>query len=110
VLAAAFRNYNFTTCRDTACWDSQVAPVAAQVPLVTGEIGEDDGAVTYINAYMGWADPRGISYLAWTWDTWGCANGPVLISDYSGTACPGYGAGYRAHLAAARLRGARALG
>src|SRR5207237_547296 len=42
-LAASFHTYNFNTCHDVACWDSQVAPVAAQVPVVTGEIGEDDG-------------------------------------------------------------------
>jgi hypothetical protein len=51
-----------------------------------------------INAFMAWAEPKGISHLAWTWDTWGCG-GAVLISDYGGTPCPGYGAGYRAHLA-----------
>ena len=98
-LAASFHTYNFNTCHDVACWDSQVAPVAAQVPVITGEIGEDDGAATFINAYMAWAEPKAISYLAWTWDTWGCGNGAVLISDYAGTPCPGMGAGYKAHLA-----------
>jgi len=99
-LAASFHTYNFNTCNSTGCWDAQVGPVAAQVPLVTGEIGEDDGAATFINAYMAWAEPKGISYLAWTWDTWGCGNGAVLISDYTGTPCPGMGAGYKAHLGA----------
>jgi len=33
------------------------------------------GTATFINAYMAWAEPKGISYLAWTWDTWGAANG-----------------------------------
>ena len=99
-LAASFHTYNFNTCNSAGCWDAQVAPVAAQVPLVTGEIGEDDGAATFIDAYMAWAEPRAISYLAWTWDTWGCGNGAVLISDYAGTPCPGMGAGFRAHLAA----------
>jgi len=98
-LAASFHTYNFNTCRDKGCWDSQVAPVAARVPVVTGEIGEDDGTAKFVNAYMAWADAKGVSYLAWTWDTWGCGHAPVLISDYRGTACPGYGAGYRAHLA-----------
>jgi hypothetical protein len=98
-LVASFHTYDFNTCNSTSCWDAQVAPVAAQVPLVTGEIGESDGAATFINAYMAWAEPKAISYLAWTWDTWGCGNGAVLISDYAGTPCPGYGAGYQAHLA-----------
>jgi hypothetical protein len=97
-LAASFHVYNFNTCNTQGCWDSQVAPVALQVPVVTGEIGEDDGQAGFINGYMAWADARGLGYLAWTWDTWGC--GPaVLISNYDGTPCPGFGAGYRDHLA-----------
>ena len=97
-LVASLHTYNFNTCNTTACWDSQVAPVAARVPVVTGEIGEDDGAHGFIDAFMGWADARGISYLAWTWDTWGCGNSPVLIADYAGTPCQSFGSGYQAHL------------
>jgi endoglucanase len=98
-LVASFHVYNFNTCHTIACWDSQVAPVAAQVPVVAGEIGEDDGGHSFIDGVMGWADAKGISYLAWTWDTWGCGNAPVLISDYAGTPCQTFGAGYQAHLA-----------
>jgi hypothetical protein len=98
-LAASFHGYNFNICITVSCWTSELAPVAAQVPLISGEIGEDDPAATYIDAYMAWADPLDVSYLAWTWDTWGCNSGPVLISNYSGTACSGFGAGYEAHLA-----------
>ncbi len=99
-LVASLHTYNFNTCSSSTCWSAQVAPVAARVPVVTGELGEDDQASTFINGYMGWADPLGIGYLAWTWDTWGCANGAVLISDYSGSPCQTFGSGYRAHLAA----------
>jgi hypothetical protein len=98
-LAASFHGYNFNICTTASCWNSELAPVAAQVPLISGEIGEDDQADTYVDAYMVWADSRGVSYLAWTWDTWVCDSGPVLISNYSGTACSGFGAGYEAHLA-----------
>src|SRR2546429_4158675 len=98
-LVASLHTYNFNTCKSTTCWASQDAPVAAQVPLVTGEIGEDDGGHGFIDSFMAWADPLGISYLAWTWDTWGCGNSPVLISDYSGAPCQTFGAGYQAHLA-----------
>ena len=68
------------------------------MPLITGEIGETDGAAAYIDAYMTWADANGIGYLAWTWDTWGCGDAAVLISSYSGTPCASYGSGYRYHL------------
>jgi hypothetical protein len=98
-LAASFHVYNFNPCKTAACWDAEVAPVAAAMPVIAGEIGEDDGSANFINAVMAWAEPKAISHLAWTWDTWGCGNGAVLISDYSGTPCPGYGAGYKAHLA-----------
>jgi hypothetical protein len=74
--------------------------VAAQIPVISGEIGEDDGGQGLIlDPYMAWADARGISYLAWTWNTWGCG-GPVLISSFNGTPCPTFGSGYQAHLAA----------
>ena len=48
---------------------------------------------------MGWADDAGISYLAWTWDTWPDCGNPVLITSYEGTPTA-YGAGVRDHLAA----------
>src|SRR5205823_4142416 len=83
-LVASFHNYNFNVCK-LSCWNSTVATLAAQVPLVTGEIGENDCAHGYIDQYMSWADAHGISYLGWTWDTWDCSNGPALISDYNGT-------------------------
>ena len=98
-LAASFHIYNFNPCTSTTCWNSQLAPVVAQVPLVAGEIGEDDSGAAFISGFMSWAEPQGVSYLAWTWDTWGCG-GAVLISNYDGTPCPGFGTGYRSHLAA----------
>ncbi|GAC1331827.1 MAG: hypothetical protein NVSMB17_10210 [Candidatus Dormibacteria bacterium] len=98
-LVASFHTYNFAACASSTCWDSTLLPVAGAVPVVTGEIGEDDCAHGYIDPYMAWADRHGISYLGWTWDTWDCRRGPALITDYSGTATA-FGAGYRDHLLA----------
>jgi hypothetical protein len=99
-MAASFHLYNFNACNNVTCWNANIAPVAAQVPLVTGEIGEDDGAHgLIIDPYTSWADARSISYLAWTWNIWGCGNGPVLISSFDGTPCQTFGSGYKAHLA-----------
>jgi endoglucanase len=95
--AASFHVYSTNICNTATCWNSTVAPVTASVPVVTGEIGEGDGTANFINTYMSWADPQGLGYLAWVWDTWGCSN-IVLISNYDGTACVGYGAGYQSHL------------
>jgi endoglucanase len=99
-LAASWHSYNFNACDTQSCWDSQIAPVIARVPLLAGEIGENDCAGTYIDPLMNWLDSKRTGYLAWTWDDWSgaCATGPVLITGYNGDPTP-YGAAYRAHLA-----------
>ncbi|MFI6333902.1 cellulose binding domain-containing protein [Streptomyces sp. NPDC050535] len=98
-LVAAWHVYNFNTCSSESCWDSTLAPVAAQVPLVAGEIGENTCAHSFIDRVMAWFDARGLSYLGWTWNTWDCSSGPALISDYNGTPTP-FGIGLRDHLRA----------
>lgn len=98
-LAASLHTYDWNICNNENCWNNTVAPVAAQVPVVTGELGEASGTANYTTAYMRWADARGISYVAWTWDTWGCGNGAVLIASYDGTPCVSFGSGFKAHLA-----------
>jgi endoglucanase len=95
-LVAAFHTYNFSGCSTQGCWDSTVAPVAQQVPVITTELGEDDCAGGYVEPLMDWLDDHGISYLAWTWDVWDCGSGPALITSYDGTPT-GYGQVVRAH-------------
>ncbi|HEY4854118.1 MAG TPA: cellulase family glycosylhydrolase, partial [Streptosporangiaceae bacterium] len=96
-LVASWHSYNFNTCKTQDCWTSQIAPVAASVPVVAGEMGENDCADTYINPLMTWMDSQHISYLAWTWNNWDCSQGPALVTDWVGDPTP-YGAGYQAHL------------
>ncbi|GAA3801241.1 cellulase family glycosylhydrolase [Streptomyces phyllanthi] len=96
-LAAAWHVYNFNTCSTESCWDSTLAPVAAQVPLVAGEIGENTCAHSFIDRVMNWFDARNLSYLGWTWNTWNCNSGPALISGYDGTPTS-FGIGLRDHL------------
>jgi endoglucanase len=98
-LAAFAHIYNFNSCATTSCFDSQLAPVAAKVPLTLSEIGENDCGHGFIDTVMNWADAHGVGYLGWTWNTWDCSSGPSLISDYDGTATP-FGAGLRDHLGA----------
>jgi hypothetical protein len=98
-LVAAYHVYNFNTCASESCWNSTLAPVAAQVPLVAGEIGENTCSHSFVDQVMRWFDDRGLSYLGWTWNTWDCSSGPSLISDYGGTPTS-YGAGLRDHLRA----------
>jgi endoglucanase len=97
-LVASAHIYNFSGCATSSCWNATIGRVARVVPVVTGEIGENDCASGFISKYMSWADRHGVSYLAWAWDTASCAGGPSLIRSYVGTPT-GYGAGFRAHLA-----------
>ncbi|WP_181140479.1 cellulose binding domain-containing protein [Streptomyces sp. Ru62] len=98
-LAAAYHVYNFNSCASESCWNSTLAPVAAQVPLVAGEIGENTCSHGFTDRVMGWFDDHDLSYLGWTWNTWDCSSGPSLISAYDGTPTA-YGAGLRDHLRA----------
>jgi endoglucanase len=99
-LAASWHSYNFNACSNQSCWTSQVAPVAAQVPVIAGEIGENDCAGTYINPVTTWMESDGISFLAWAWNAdFACSSGPGLITDYTGTPTA-YGAAYKAILQA----------
>jgi hypothetical protein len=96
-LAASWHTYNWNRCITQSCWNSQVAPVIAKVPVVVGEMGENDCADTLLKPLMRWLDARSGSYLAWAWNTASCSAGPSLITSYSGGQTP-YGAGYRSHL------------
>ncbi|MCO5989566.1 cellulose binding domain-containing protein [Actinoallomurus spadix] len=98
-LAAFAHIYNFNTCANTSCYDGQLAPVAAQVPLTLSEIGENDCSHDFIDTLMSWADTHAVGYLGWTWNTWDCGSGPSLISSYDGTPTS-YGIGLRDHLVA----------
>jgi hypothetical protein len=98
--AASFHNYMGKECDNVGCWNSEVAPVAANVPVVTGEFAEDnyeepscpEGPNNFDEEYMDWADQHGVSYLAWAWivlsqaevEQEGCS-AFYLIKDYGGT-------------------------
>ncbi len=99
-LVASWHSYNFNTCSTQSCWTSEVAPVAASVPVVAGEIGESDCAGTYITPLTTWMESAGISFLAWSWNAdFACSSGPGLITDYAGTPTA-YGSAYKAILQA----------
>jgi hypothetical protein len=99
-LVASWHSYNFNACSTQSCWTSQIAPVIAKVPLIAGEIGENDCSGSYINPLTSWLNSQDSSYLAWAWDDFNCSSGPSLISAYTGTPT-GYGAAYKADLASA---------
>ena len=99
-LVASVHVYNFSGCATLACWQSTIAPVAARVPVVTGELGDNVCTQAFIDSYMSWADANGVSYLGWAWDAgggWTCTGGPSLITGYTG-APTAMGAGLQQHL------------
>lgn len=86
-----------TACTSPGCWNATIAPVAKQVPVVIGEMGNMDCRSSVVDPLMDWADQHSVSYLAWGWVTSDCAAEPALITDYGGTPTP-YGAAVRDHL------------
>jgi endoglucanase len=95
-LVASWHWYDDGSCMNEGCWQREVAPVAARVPVLVSEIGEKDCASTSVDPLMTWLDQHDIGYLAWTWNTWDCGDGPALIKDYSG-APTAYGQGVMEH-------------
>ncbi len=103
-LVASWHSYNFNTCSNQSCWTSQVAPVIAAVPVIAGEIGENDCSGSYINPLTTWLDSQSTSYLAWAWNAdFNCSSGPGLITDYVPGDATAFGAAYKAHLASLGL-------
>ena len=112
--AASFHNYMGQACDNAGCWNSEVAPIAANVPVVTGEFAEDDfenatcadrARNSFDEEYMDWADQHGVSYLAWAWivptaeeiASEGCS-AFYLIDDYGYTPASPNGTALRSHL------------
>jgi endoglucanase len=92
-VAASYHTYGASPAE----LEKQVAPVSAQVPVVTGEIGETDCAHGLLDYFLPWADSHNVSYVAWAWIVAGCASYPALIANYDGTPTD-YGVAFRDHL------------
>jgi endoglucanase len=98
-LAASWHAYNGTWCTSVACYETEVAPVAARVPVIAGEVGNDECDAVWMNRVLNWLDGKQAGYLAWVWNTWlgaDCAARRLII-DYAGTPSP-YGQIYKTHL------------
>ena len=67
------------------------------MPVLVGEMGEQDCAHGYIDQFMAWADGKGMSYLGWAWNPQNCNSFPALVTDFNGTPT-NFGVGLRDHL------------
>jgi hypothetical protein len=83
-LTVTYHDYMSSSARNTSSyWDTVIAPVARQLPVLTTEFGEKDRGSVYNAEWMDWADQHGVSYLAWWWMVGG--GSLALISSYDGT-------------------------
>jgi endoglucanase len=107
-LGAVWHVYSFNACKDATCWDAAPAAVAAAVPLVATEIGEDDCMGVFITPLMDWLDAHGAGYLAWSWNassacvpgrTAGSSPWPLISSYGTGEPVGGYAQAFRDHVA-----------
>jgi endoglucanase len=97
-IVASWHSYPGETCDTVSCWTSTIAPIALQVPVVTGELGDNVGSATrYVDSFLPWEDAHGISYIGWTWNAWGDSSN-ILIADYSGTPTTDFGQKFHDHL------------
>jgi hypothetical protein len=107
-IAAAWHSYpsgnpSLTSeCAAQACWDSVVAPLASQVPVVVGETGDSAaGPETYLPSFLPWAGAHGLNVVAWTWNAWTNPDDVLVTNMQTGTPTAGEGVTYRAWLGAA---------
>ena len=114
-LVAAVHVYPGNWCTDVSCYDREVAPVAAQVPVIVGEFGIagcDTAITTWLTTLLSWLDEKHAGYLAWTWDMPHSGHDPCtvvkLLQSYDGTPTP-YGQIVKSHLAGLPVETAAAL-
>jgi endoglucanase len=113
-LAASFHAYSFNDyCADNVCYDRDLKPILAQVPLLAGEVGPslsvsaakvDDNCPSRVVRRGGWAegtldwlDDHGASWTAWSWNPWDdCWS---LTEDWGGEPTPVWGKELKRRLA-----------
>ncbi|HXJ47677.1 MAG TPA: cellulase family glycosylhydrolase, partial [Candidatus Acidoferrum sp.] len=112
-IAAAWHSYPsanpslITECAALSCWNSTVAPIASQFPIVVGETGDSAaGPETYLPAFLPWATAHGLSVIAWTWNAWTNPDDVLVSNMQNGSPTAGEGVTYRAWLAAQPVPGA----
>jgi endoglucanase len=107
-LGAAWHIYNFNRCNDDTCWNGAPLELAANVPVVATEIGQNDCEGDFISPLMSFLDQHSSGYLAWSWNVYGqCVaasdgdeGNPWPLIDHFEAASPNsaYAAAFRDHV------------
>ena len=113
-LVASFHAYSFNTyCAAVPCYERELAPIAARVPLIAGEVGPtldtDPAAVDrrcpasavrhdgWAHTTLDWLDAHGVGWTAWSFNPWGDCW--ALVRDWGGEPTPIWGAELQRRLA-----------
>lgn len=83
-LVASVHAYDFKRCADETCWDAEWVPVAAEVPLLLGEVGATDPLDgDFVRRALTWAGGHDAGALLWVWSA---LDDPMsLTTDLDGT-------------------------
>jgi hypothetical protein len=96
-LAASWHVFDFSACKAPACFDTQVGPLAMQIPVVATAIGSNQNVWAFSQAVIDWLHSKDQGFMAFTWNTW--SGSPMtLVSDNDGAPTP-YGSGLKQYLA-----------
>jgi hypothetical protein len=99
-LIAGLHDYPGQDCASKSCWNSVLAPIAARVPMIVGETGDNiTKPLALAPTLLPWLDQHGISYLGWTWNPWSGYSSNVLITAWTGAPTNNWGQFFKAHLA-----------
>jgi endoglucanase len=110
-LGAAWHVYNFNACVADTCWNAAPAGVAAMVPLVVTEFGQNDCSGGFVTSLMTWLDGKSSGYLAWSWNAYGACQAAtppdpnsgkpwsLITGHFTGTPNGGYAQAVHDHIA-----------
>lgn len=98
-LVAGWHSYgDGLSCQNEACWNSVLANVLTDTPILATEIGQFDCQHDYIDRVMSFLDGHMAGYMAWSWGPHNCSNDPALLTDWNGNPSQTYGQGFKDHL------------
>lgn len=91
-LVAGWHEYPNGVCDSPSqCWNTTILEVAAEAPIIVGEYGDTNCTTDSLDVLLPFLESAELSYLAWTWNTWGCENHQLMEDYLDGTPTANYG-------------------